>query len=77
MNLSFPAKQLLSLGGKHDIGDNFFPVSATNSLSKEEKATFSSDTSVFPSTGRDNMSVVLKYTGQANGIERENALAHK
>lgn len=47
----------------------FFPVSATNSLNKQEQAPFSSDTSVFPSTDR-SMSVVLKHTGQPNGTER-------
>lgn len=54
----------------------FFPVSATNSLNKQEKTSFSSDTSVFPSTDR-SMSVVLKHTGQPNGTEREDAWVHK
>lgn len=52
---------------------NFF-LSATNSLNKQERATFSSDTSIFPSTGRDNMAVVLNHTRQAHGTEREKML---
>lgn len=69
----FPAKQPLSLEGKHDIGGNFFPISATNSLCEhdQDQATFSPDASIFP------LFRALKHTGQANGLEKENALMCK
>lgn len=75
----FPAKQPLSLEGKHDIGGNFFPTSATNSLYEhdQDQATFSSDASILPSVSKEKLSRVLKHTGQANGLEKENALMGK